>query len=253
MEFELSTLLLLTAVGFLGGFIDSIAGGGGLITVPALLATGMPPYMALGTNKLQGCFGSFMATAYFFKRGLINLNSMKWAIFFTFFGSASGALLVQAIDADFLSLFLPFLLILFAGYFLFSPRVSNEDSQERLTPWTFAWLIGFSVGFYDGFFGPGTGSFFAIAFIALAGMGIAKATAHTKLLNFTSNFAAVIFFALNGQILWDIGLAMAIGQLLGARLGARMVISQGVNLVKPLLVGISLLICIRMVWLEIIH
>jgi uncharacterized membrane protein YfcA len=112
----------------------------------------------------------------------------------------------------------------------------------------FAFIIGTSIGFYDGFFGPGTGSFFAIAFVALAGFGLAKATAHTKLLNFTSNFASLLFFALGGHVLWSVGLAMAIGQYLGARLGSRMVVSHGVRLIRPLLVGISLVISLRLIW-----
>lgn len=248
MELELTTLMLLMLAALAAGFIDSIAGGGGLITLPALLATGMPPAQALGTNKLQSCFGSFTATLYFWRQGLINVCELWPHIVCTFVGSAVGTLLVQHLDPSFLSKLLPFLLIGFSLYFLLSPRISNEDSEQRISPLMFAFIIGTSIGFYDGFFGPGTGSFFAIAFVALAGFGLAKATAHTKLLNFTSNFASLLFFALGGHVLWSVGLAMAIGQYLGARLGSRMVVSHGVRLIRPLLVGISLVISLRLIW-----
>lgn len=159
MELELSTLLLLMLAALAAGFIDSIAGGGGLITVPALLATGMPPALALGTNKLQSCFGSFTATLYFWRQGLIKVRQLWPHIICTFIGSAVGTLLVQHLDPGLLSKLLPFLLIAFSIYFLLSPRISNDDSEQRLSPLAFAFLIGTSVGFYDGFFGPGTGSF----------------------------------------------------------------------------------------------
>lgn len=248
MELELSTLLLLMLAALAAGFIDSIAGGGGLITVPALLATGMPPALALGTNKLQSCFGSFTATLYFWRQGLIKVHQLWPHIICTFIGSAVGTLLVQHLDPSFLSKLLPFLLIAFSIYFLLSPRISNDDSEQRLSPLAFAFLIGTSVGFYDGFFGPGTGSFFAVAFVALAGFGLAKATAHTKLLNFTSNIASLLFFALGGHVLWSAGLAMAVGQYLGARAGSRLVVSYGVKIIKPLLVTISLIISLRLLW-----
>ena len=169
--------------GLAAGFIDAIAGGGGLLTVPALLATGMPPALVLGTNKLQSSFGSFSATWFYARKGLLEWAIIWPAVICTFIGAAIGTLAVQTIDAAILERLLPFLLVAFACYFYFSPRVSDAESQRRLTPMMFALLVGGGVGFYDGFFGPGTGSFFAIGFVALAGFGMARATAHTKLLN----------------------------------------------------------------------
>lgn len=240
MEFELTTLLLLTLSALAAGFIDAIAGGGGLITLPVLLAAGLPPAQALGTNKLQSSFGSFSATWYFARRGYIDFKAAKWAILLTFVGSALGTILVQQLDAGALNRLLPFLLIGFALYFLLSPRVGDTDSNRRLSIHWFALSIGLGVGFYDGFFGPGTGSFFAIAFVALAGFNLAKATAHSKLLNFTSNLAALIFFAIGGKLVWSAGLCMAVGQFIGARLGSKMVIKQGGKLIRPLIVIMSL-------------
>lgn len=248
MELELLTLVLLAVAALLAGFIDAIAGGGGLITVPALLATGMSPTMALATNKLQSCFGSFSATFYYLRRGLIDWRTMKWAVVCTFIGSMLGTLLVQRIDASLLQKILPFLLAAFALYFLFSPRVGDEDRQRRLGIIPFALLVGTGVGFYDGFFGPGTGSFFALGFIALAGFNMARATAHTKLLNFTSNFASLLFFMLGGQVVWVVGLSMALGQFVGARLGSKMVVSKGTRIIKPMLVTVSMVMSVHLLW-----
>ena len=248
MDVELTTLLVLGLVGLCAGTVDSIAGGGGLITIPALLATGMSPASALATNKLQSCFGSFAAVAYFFKRGLINLKQNRLAIACTFVGSAFGTVCVQFIDASVLSKLLPVLLVSFAIYFLFSPRIQDEDSHQRLSQRSFAFMLGTAIGFYDGFFGPGTGSFFAIAFVSLLGFGMVKATAHTKLLNFTSNIASLLFFAFGGHVVWTIGFAMAVGQFIGGSIGSRLVLRKGVALVRPLLVAVSLIMSARLLW-----
>jgi len=246
LELDLFTLALLAMAGAIAGFVDAIAGGGGLITIPALLATGMPPVAALATNKLQSSFGAFTATRTFWRAGLIDIRRMRWAVLLTFIGSAAGTLLIQQLDASQLSRLLPYLLIGFAIYFGLSPRISDSDSKRRISLTLFAVSAAPLIGFYDGFFGPGTGSFFAIAFVALAGMNIRSATANTKLLNFTSNIAALLFFILGGKVVWLAGLVMAGGQLIGARLGAGMVISKGSRLVRPLLVITALTISVKL-------
>ena len=248
MELEISTLFLLAFCGIAAGFIDSIAGGGGLLTVPALLSIGIPPAQALATNKLQSSFGSFSSTFYFLRRGYIDLKLIRNGVFFTFIGSALGTLLVQQIDPSALKQAIPFMLIGFALYFMFSPRIGEEDRQQRINFSLFSLLVGLGVGFYDGFFGPGTGSFFAIAFVALAGFNLSKATAYSKLLNFTSNVASLIFFMLGGKILWQVGIIMGIGQFIGARLGSKMVVSKGSKIIRPLLVTMSLVMSARLLW-----
>lgn len=248
MAFELSTLLILFLCSGIAGFIDSIAGGGGLLTIPVLLSVGIPPAQALATNKLQSSFGSFSASYYFLRRGYIDLKLIRNAIIFTFTGSACGTLLVQQIDPSSLKQAIPFMLIGFALYFIFSPRIGDEDRQQRLSFFLFSLLVGLVVGFYDGFFGPGTGSFLAISFVALAGFNLAKATAYSKLLNFTSNIASLIFFMLGGKILWQVGLVMGVGQFIGARLGSKMVVSKGSKIIRPLLVTMSLVMSARLLW-----
>jgi len=244
LSYELITLLFAVAV--LAGFIDSIAGGGGLITIPALMWAGLPPTAALATNKLQACGGSFFASLYFVRKGMVKLGEMKLAILCAFIGSALGTIAVQQVDTAFLEILLPFLMLAIGAYFLFSKKISEEDRHRVLTPTLFAFTAALVVGLYDGFFGPGTGSFFALAFVSLAGFGLAKATAHAKVLNFSTNIASLIFFAIGGKVVWMLGGIMLIGQALGATLGSRLVLTKGTKIIKPLVVIMSVAMSIKL-------
>lgn len=241
-------ILILFGLALLAGGVDAIAGGGGLITIPALLWAGLSPVESLATNKAQAVFGSGTASVQFMRKGLIDLRGSAFAIVCTFVGSALGALLVQQIDSTALQRLIPLLLVGFALYFLVSPRVSDLDSHQRIGIPAFALTVGLGVGFYDGFFGPGTGTFFAMGYVALLGYNLRRATAHTKLLNFTSNLAALIFFVLGGQVVWTIAAAMAVGQFIGAWIGSHLVLRHGAALVRPLLVVASLLISLKLLW-----
>ena len=245
---SLDVILILAAVAALAGFVDAIAGGGGLLALPALLWAGIPPIEALATNKLQGTFGTATASAKFLSSGKIKLTELKIPIILTFVGSVSGTLAVQQIESDILSRLIPGLMILFALYFIFSPRVGDEDAHQRISTNLFGLVIGFTAGFYDGFFGPGTGTFFAIGFVMLLGFNMAKATAGTKILNFTSNIASLIFFALAGHVIWTIGLSMGLAQAAGAWIGAHMAIKHGSRLIKPLLVSVSIAISLKLLF-----
>lgn len=243
---ELAALLF--GIALVAGGIDAMAGGGGLITVPALLWVGLSPVEALATNKAQAVFGSFAATARFLRARAIDLRAAALAVLCTFIGAALGAVAVQVLARDLLAGLVPLLLIGFALYFLFSPRVSDLDSRRRIGDVLFALTVGSAVGFYDGFFGPGTGTFFAIGYVALLGYNLRRATAHAKLLNFTSNLAALLFFILGGQVVWAIGLAMAAGQFIGGWLGAHLVLAHGARLVRPALVAASLAVSVHLLW-----
>jgi len=234
--------------GLAGGFVDSIAGGGGLISVPALIAVGMNPVAALATNKAQAMFGSFTATVTYARKGHVKIGDMKWAIAFTFVGSMIGTLLVQYLASDMMTQIIPFLLIAAAIYFLFGPKIGEVDRHHYLEQIPFYLIFGLSIGFYDGFFGPGTGSFWTLAFVSILGFNMLKATAHTKVVNFTSNFASFLFFAIAGHVLWLPAAVMALGQLLGARIGANTAIKHGTSVIKPLLVVVSLIITTKLVY-----
>lgn len=241
---DIAALLLLAAL--LAGFVDSIAGGGGLISIPALLWAGLGPVETLATNKAQAVFGSGTATLHFVRQGAVDLPSAAIPAACTFAGAAVGALAVQYLDAGLLTRLIPALLIGFALYFLFSPRVADLDSHQRMRPALFALTVGLGVGFYDGFFGPGTGTFFAMGHVALLGYNLRRATGHSKLLNFASNLAALLVFLPGGHIAWGLAATMAGGQALGAWLGSHLVLRHGTALIRPVLVLSSLAISAKL-------
>jgi uncharacterized membrane protein YfcA len=231
----------LTATAVLTGFIDAIAGGGGLIMMPALLFAGVPPLHALGTNKLQSMFGCGTALRNYWRSGLVEWRPNRLSVLLVFAGAVGGAIVVQ------LNLISPVLLVAAAIYILLSPRMTDDDAHHRVSSAGFAPLGG-AIGFYDGFFGPGTGTFFTASLVALRGYGLTKATALTKLFNFTSNVASVLLFALGGHMMWLLGLCMAAGAMLGGYLGSHTALKFGARLIRPLLVVISLGMTARLLW-----
>ncbi|WP_319407206.1 TSUP family transporter [uncultured Desulfosarcina sp.] len=227
-----STLFLLWLAGLFSGFVDAIAGGGGIISLPALLATGMPPHLALGTNKLQGTFGSLTAAVNYSRKGLVNLREIPTGVVFTAIGALIGTVTVQVLSPDFLR---HIILILLAGVFLytlFSPELGKLDRLPSMAAPAFFGCAGLVLGFYDGFFGPGTGSFWAIALVMVLGLNLKKATAHTKIFNFTSNVVALGAFFFGHNVVVSAGLLMGAGQMLGAFLGSRLVIQKGTGFVR---------------------
>jgi uncharacterized membrane protein YfcA len=246
--FELATdiALLLIAAAFAAGFIDSIAGGGGLVTVPALLLAGLTPVEALGTNKLQGLFGAGSATLAYAAKGQVDLRSQATMAGLALLGGAAGAALASFLPGDALRIVLPLLLIAIALYFALKPSLGDTDRARRLSPLLFGATVVPAIGFYDGLLGPGTGSFFMLSFVTLAGYGLLKATAHTKLLNFASNVGGFVVFAAVGAVAWKIGLAMGVAQFLGARLGAMLAVRVGARIIKPLLVLTCIALAVRL-------
>lgn len=243
----LSWILLLLA-GIAAGFIDAIAGGGGLLTVPALLSVGIPPAFALGTNKLQGSFGSASAAWHYAKAGLINWKGVGMGIICTALGAILGAKIIQQVPDTLLRRGISFLLIGVVLFFLFRPNLGERDSNQRISPAIFHTLFGLILGFYDGFFGPGVGSFWALAFVLGLGLNLARATAHTKIMNCTSNLAALGVLAFAGKVLWGPGLLMGAGQMLGARIGAGLVIQKGTRIVRTAFILVVSAICLRLLW-----
>jgi uncharacterized membrane protein YfcA len=234
---DIIALLCLAAVA--AGFVDAIAGGGGLIVIPALLAASISPVAALATNKVQACVGTASATYTFWRAGWIDFRLLRLPLLAALAGAAIGALALMVIDTRWLMVVLPILLVGIALFFLLAPVASDVDSQARVTPMTYAAVAG-GIGFYDGFFGPGAGSFFALSLVTLMGMGLTRATAHTKALNLMSNVVSMAVLAAGGQVLWMLGAAMAVGNFIGGRLGSRAAMRFGPKLIRPLLVIISL-------------
>ncbi|TCL93990.1 hypothetical protein C8J38_102420 [Rhizobium sp. PP-WC-2G-219] len=245
-DLALHLLLFLFVAAFIAGFIDSIAGGGGMITVPAMLLAGLPPLETLGTNKLQSLFGSGSASLAYARAGHVDLKSQLPMALLSLAGGAIGAIVATVVPGDVLRAVLPFLLIGIALYFALKPNVADLDRAQRITPFVFGLTIVPAIGFYDGIFGPGTGSFFMLAFIALAGFGVLKATAHTKLLNFGSNLGGFLVLAWYGVVLWKVGLMMGVGQFAGAQVGSRFAMKRGAKIIKPLLVVTCIALAIRL-------
>jgi len=238
---------VLTAVAVLTGFIDSIAGGGGLIMMPALLFAGVPPINALATNKLQSMFGTATAFANYARKGMVDWRSNWLSVMLIFVAAGAGVVVVQSVDTKALALVIPLLLMAVAIYVLVSPRMSDDDAHQRVSARTYS-PIGAAIGFYDGFFGPGTGSFFTTTLVALRGLGLTRATALTKLFNLTSNIAAVLLFAIGGQMFWLLGLCMAAGAMLGGWIGSHTAMRFGASVIRPLLVILSLGLTARLLW-----
>ena len=240
---DTTVYVILFIVAFFASLIDSIAGGGGLLTTPSMLLVGMPPLNVLATNKFQSCFGTFTSTFNYYKNGL--LVEKKRVLYFAlaFTGSSIGTLLVSRISNETLESVIPILLISAAIFFITNKGPSGVKQNDKLI--IIFNLVVFAIGFYDGFFGPGTGSFFVLSFIIIKGANIMQATAITKLLNFASNFAAFIIFAFQGYVLWYLGLTMAVAQIAGAYTGSRFAIKNGEKVVRPVLVIVSILLSIR--------
>jgi uncharacterized protein len=246
MDFDLTLIALLTGAAFVAGLVDSIAGGGGLIALPSLLLAGLDPVAALATNKLQGTFGTASATYTFWKKGLLKPWEHIGEIISVLIGSALGVLAVKYVSTETLKFAMPAVLVAVALYFAFAPNLSNIRTAPKITVGMFSFLIAPVIGFYDGIFGPGTGSFFMLALVALLGLGIVEATGRTKLLNFTSNIAALVMFAIGGKIIWMVGLPMGLAQFAGAQIGARLAIANGAKIIRPLLVVMCIAMAIRL-------
>jgi uncharacterized protein len=246
VSFDLTILVALGFVGLLAGFVDAIAGGGGLIAIPALLAVGIPPVTAFGTNKLQSVVGTVIAAFTYWRKGFVSLRLLAIAIPLTFGGSFLGALAVKSIDTTVLQYAVPVALIAVALYFAFAPRLTDEDSHARLGVATFLPLMGFAVGFYDGILGPGTGSFMTLGFVTLFGFGVTRAAGNTKVLNLTSNLGALALFIPSGNVVWLVAGVMIVGQIIGGYLGALTGIRFGAKLIRPLVVVVSIALAVKL-------
>lgn len=240
--------LITFATGIVAGILNTIAGGGGLITLPVFLAVGLPPQLALGTNKFQASVGSFTSTAYFVRKGIVRLREIKLGLFLAALGGVAGSWTVQQIHSEILADVIPFLLLCIAVYSIFSPALGMRDMVAKISEKRFYAIFGFPFGFYDGFFGPGIGTFWAMAFVLLLGYNLMKATAYTKVVNFTSNCISFLMFWYGGFVLFGSGIAMAIGQIIGAQIGSDLVMKKGTNFIRPIFITMVLLTTFKLIY-----
>lgn len=240
-------LIILFATGLTAGTVDAIAGGGGLISVPVLMALGLPIHTVLGTNKLQSSIGTAVATLNYFRHGFISLQSILIGVISVLIGAALGSITAQMISGAILSKFIILLLIIIFIYSVYRPTFGLEDKEPRLSKNIFYLIFGLILGFYDGFFGPGAGSFWAFALMYFLGYNLAKATAYTKIFNLESNLVALFFFILGNNVNYKIGLTMACGQIIGGKLGSQLVIKKGAQWVRPVFLTIVFITIVIMV------
>ncbi len=238
-------LATLALIGFVSGFVDAIAGGGGLLTLPALALAGLDPVAAVATNKLAGTFGSGSATLAFWRVGKIEA-AMAPSALSAAAGAALGALALPFAPRAALAQALPVVLIAVALYFAFAPTLGETPRRARLSPGLYTATLAPAIGFYDGVFGPGAGSFYMIALITLSGFGLMRAMAGARFANFGSNIGSLVVYAFFGHILVPAGLAMGAGAFLGARAGAHAALTAGARLVRPLIVAMSCAMAIKL-------
>lgn len=209
-----------------------------MIALPALLAVGVPPQAALGTNKFQSMFGVFTAARHYREHGLVKFREEKLGFIITFIGAGLGAWTVQQIDSRILGYIIPVFLLFIALYTLFTPSLGKHRTESKLSKERFFIIFGSLLGFYDGFFGPGVGAFWAVAFMSLLGYEIRTATAHTKVMNLSSNIISVIVFSIGGSVMFLYGAVMAAGQIIGARIGSGLAVKKGIKIIRPLYIVI---------------
>jgi len=241
-------LPLLFLTGLVAGFVDSIAGGGGLITLPVMLSIGLEPRHALGTNKLQATFGSGSAAWHYARAKAVPLADCRRGFLFTLMGAAAGTLVVQRLDPIFLKRAIPVFLVLVAMYALLKPSLGAEDLHPRMRRSWFDVVFGLALGFYDGFLGPGTGTFWTMAFMVGLGFNMTKATGYTKVMNLASNLSSLFFFLQAGRVNFVPGLAMGVGQLVGARIGSGMVITRGTRFIRPVFLSMVLALTLKLLY-----
>ncbi|EAX48999.1 protein of unknown function DUF81 [Thermosinus carboxydivorans Nor1] len=250
---SLEMVLFLLGAGFAASFIDSVVGGGGLISLPALLLTGLPPNLALGTNKLASVMCTLTSTISFIRSGKVNLGAVKYLFPLSFFGAVAGVYVVRHMPPQFLRPLVIVMLIAVAVYILVKKDWGKESTYRGFTKKTglLSGLAALLLGFYDGFFGPGTGSFLIFAFLLL-GFDFVEAAGNAKILNFASNIAAIVTFMLLKSVNYQYGLIMGAGMIGGALAGSRLAIRQGVAYVRPLFISVTGLLIGKQLW-DLIH
>ena len=238
-------LLIICPLVFCAGFVDAVAGGGGIISLPAYVFAGIPIHVAYGTNKFANCIGTSAASIKFIKSGNIKMKSALISPVGALIGSWFGTQLVLLLDAKYLQYCLIVILPMVAIFLLFNRGLRVENSEREIPNkrvYTLAVIIGLIIGAYDGFFGPGTGTFLVLAFTSFLGFNLITASGNAKVVNLASNFAALIAYILNGKVFFMIGIPAAICATLGNYLGAHMAIKSGAKIIKPIIIVVIVML-----------
>jgi len=244
-----SVIVGLSAISFIAGFIDAIAGGGGLLTVPSLLLSGLSPHLVLGTNKLASCCGTFASVVNYSRKKMVWWRLIALGIAFTFLGSLLGAKAILAVNDKTAKIIMLGLMPVAIGAMLIKKKAGQSSPDELTRPMMFkAILICLAIGFYDGFFGPGAGSFLAIGFYVFLHFDLVKATANAKVFNLISNIGALAMFLSHGQVSFLIGIPMAATNIAGNYVGSHMAIKRGATFIQKILVVVIVFLMGSLVW-----
>lgn len=248
MNITIHTFLIVCPLVFLASFVDSIAGGGGLISLPAYLIAGLPPHYAIATNKLSSAIGTVIATVRYCKNKLVDWGIGIPSIVLALIGSTLGANLALLVDEKILKYILVLILPVVAFYIL-----KNKNFTEKVKPlprkkvYLIACTASFVIGAYDGFYGPGTGTFLILIYTGLARMDIGIASGNTKLVNLSSNIAAMVTFLFNGKIIFILGLTAALFSIAGSYIGSGLVLKNGFKVIRPIILVVISLLFIKVI------
>lgn len=255
---SLTIYLIVCPLVFLGGFVDSIAGGGGFISLPAYMMSGLPVHMAIGTNKLSSAMGTSIATYRFAKKGYINLKTAIYCAICALIGSMTGAKTALLIDDKIFKLIMLVILPITGLYVIFNKSLernkkecNDEDDFSHEKTLIIAMTVALVIGFYDGFYGPGTGTFLMIALTSLAHMTLNESAGITKVINLTTNITSLCVFLLNGKVMLSVGLIAGLFGIAGNYVGTNLFSDKGVKIVKPLMLVVLSIFFIKLI-LEII-
>jgi uncharacterized membrane protein YfcA len=243
-----TTLAILALVAFVAGFIDAIAGGGGLLTIPALLTAGLPPHLVLGTNKLCATFGSATASYTYYRRKLFAPAQWRNALIGTALGAMLGAALAQWLPAAWLNQMLPAVVFACGLYLLFGRTPAAPLDSDAPIAQRRQWPQGLGLGFYDGVAGPGTGAFWTVSSLLLYPLDLVRASGVARTMNFVSNACALAVFIASGQVAWLLGICMGMTLMLGAYLGAHTAIKGGAKFIRPVFIMVVLALTARLAW-----
>lgn len=241
-------ILFLVTGAMLAGFVDAVCGGGGLISVPVLLTAGFSPAQAIAANKLQGAVGALASTHYYAGKGILDKKLLLALLPPALIGGAIGTLTIAFLGNEFMAKILPIMLIIMATYFFFSKEISDVERPPKLGVGLFSLLIVPLIAFYDGFFGPGAGTFYLLAVTSILGMTVVKGMAYSRVLNLASNLISLLVFIYLGKMAWVAGITMAIGETIGVYLGSHFVYKNGAKLVRPLVVIACVIMAIKFIY-----
>jgi hypothetical protein len=250
MNITLDTFLIVCPLVFLAGLIDSIAGGGGLISLPAYFISGLPPHYAIATNKMSSCIGTLVSTIRYCKNKLVNWGIAIPSIIVALIGSTIGANLALLVDENIMKYILLFILPVVA-YYVFRGKNFSEGSSNAMISKRKVYIIAitasFIIGTYDGFYGPGTGTFLILIYTGLAKMDIRIASGNTKLVNLASNVAALTTFLFNGKIIFVLGITAAAFSIAGNYIGSGLVLKNGYKIIRPIILIVLTLLFMKII------